>query len=179
MSQSEVTVGQYRVCVDAGVCTAPRCNFPATPDWTENHPVRCVTWHEAKAFAGFADARLPSEAEWEYAARSGGQNITYPWGDEAPDCTRLNFYDVNIGDYCVGTTTPVCTYPTGNTAQGLCDMSGNVWEWVEDNYAGGYRVTRGGSYGDNADGVRAAYRLGIDPSDVYDNYGFRLARSAP
>ena len=190
MSQSEVTVGQYRVCVDAGVCTVPQCGFPSMPGDTENHPIRCVRWYDAQIFAGFEGARLPSEAEWEYAARSGGQEITYPWGNEAPYCNRLNFDD------CMGTTTPVCSYPTGNTVQGLCDMGGNVWEWVEDDWhgrytdapgdgspwidnpRGQYRVARGGSYFFNADLVRAAFRFNDDPSYGNADLGFRLARSA-
>jgi hypothetical protein len=190
MMRTEVTVAQYRVCVDAGVCTVPGGDYDASPGNRENQPVRYVTWFQAKIFAEFVDARLPSEAEWEYAARSGGQDITYPWGNDAPDCSRLNF------DNCVGTTTPVCTYPTGNTTQGLCDMAGNVFEWTEDDWHSNYtgapadgspwiddprgqlRVFRGGSYFNYAVGVRAANRVSNVPSFVLDDLGFRLARSA-
>jgi formylglycine-generating enzyme required for sulfatase activity len=153
--------------------------------------VTYVNWQQAKAFAEFAGARLPTEAEWEYAAKSGGQDIVYPWGNEEPNCDRLNF------NQCVGDTTPVCTYATGNTAQGLCDMAGNVWEWVEDDWHDSYegapvdgsayidnprgsgRVFRGGSWLHVAGTVRAAYRDGGDPSRANDFRGFRLARSAP
>jgi len=128
MSKTEVTVGQYRQCVNAGACTEPSDHWQNVPGERENHPVTYVNWQQAKGFAEFVGARLPTEAEWEYAAKGGGQNIVYPWGNEAPDCDRLNF------NSCVGGTTPVCTYATGNTAQGLCDMAGNVWEWVEDDW---------------------------------------------
>ncbi len=203
MSKTEVTVGQYRACVSAGACTEPSdrwdntlgiIRWDNTPGERENHPVVYVTWNQAKAFAEFAGARLPTEAEWEYAAKSGGQDIVFPWGNEEPNffCDRLNF------NRCVGDTTPVCTYATGNTAQALCDMAGNVWEWVEDDWHGSYegapvdgsawvenprgsgRVFRGGSWLDIAVGVRAAIRgRDFDPSFALDGFGFRLARSLP
>jgi sulfatase modifying factor 1 len=191
MSKTEVTMGQYRQCVSAGACTEPSGRWENVPGVRENHPVTYVKWHQAKAFAEFADARLPTEAEWEYAAKSGGQDIVYPWGNEEPNCDRLNFNE------CVGDTTPVCTYATGNTAQGLCDMAGNVWEWVEDdrhgsyegapvdgsawvdNPRGSFRVLRGGSWIYGAFSVRAAFRDFDDPSHTGVSPGFRLARSAP
>ena len=157
MSKTEVTVGQYRACVNAGACTIEKLLFLAdNAPGIENHPVRFVNWLQAKAFAEFAG--LPTEAEWEYAARSGGRRIIYPWGNEEPTCDHLNFND------CLGDTRSVCSYPTDNTAQGLCDMAGNVREWVEDvwhsSYEGapadgsawytrrgsGFRVIRGGHY---------------------------------
>ena len=117
--------------------------------------------------------------------------IIHPWGNDALDCSRLNYNN------CVGTTKPVCSYPRGNTVHGVCDMAGNVWEWVEDDYHSNYtgapadgspwiddprgqnRVVRGGSYYlRNADYVRAAVRGGYSPSNYYVAYGFRLARSA-
>ena len=198
MSKTEVTVGQYRKCVNAGACTEPSRNWENGPGERENHPVVGVDWNQAKAFAQYTSdgqvlrgARLPTEAEWEYAARSGGQDIVYPWGNEEPDCERLN-----IGD-CVGDTTPVCSYAMGNTVQGLCDMAGNVYEWVEDDYHLSYegapvdgvawvdnprsseRVGRGGSLGSDADQARAAYRDSAGPSVAFDDGGFRLARSLP
>ena len=191
MSQSEVTIGQYRVCVDAGVCSAPSGDYSEAPNGRENHPVRYVSWGQAKTFADFIGARLPTEAEWEFAGRNGGQTIVYPWGDEAPNCDWLNF------DSCVDDTTPVCTYSASNTTQGLCDMAGNLWEWIEDDYHDSYtggpndasawvdsprgpqRVIRGGSFDYSASYVRAADRRMRPPSDTLNYLGFRLARSVP
>jgi cysteine-rich repeat protein len=195
MMRTEVTVAQYRVCVDAGVCQVPTDELPhlqgTYSSGLENHPVNYVSWDDAKVFANFVDARLPSEAEWEYAARSQGQDFIYPWGANEPDCTRANFNE------CIGTTTQTCAYPDGNTIQGLCDMAGNVWEWTEDDLHGDYlgapndgsawignprrtfRAIRGGSFKANSD-IRVAYRGGNGngvPASRRDNLGFRLARS--
>jgi len=199
MSKTEVTVGQYRQCVNAGACTEPSNAWDDTPGERENHPVVSVDWYQAKAFAQytsdgqvFRGARLPTEAEWEYAARSGGQDIVYPWGNEEPDCERLN------SSFCVEGTTRVCSYENGSTAQGLCDMAGNVWELVEDDYLDSYqgapidgsagithpersleRVVRGGSWGGGFRGIRAAHRGHVVPSTAVVFGGFRLARSLP
>ena len=194
MSQSEVTIGQYRVCVDAGVCPVPTDNFSLAPADRENHPMSWVSWHHAHTFAEFVGARLPTEAEWEFAARGGGQNIQYPWGDEAPDCTRGNFRD------CRGNTTRVCSFPDGNTIHGLCDMAGNVWEWVEDDGHPSYvgapnngsaridnprppsRVWRGSTFYDADVGlIKSANSREPDgdATTMVDDGGFRLVRSIP
>jgi iron(II)-dependent oxidoreductase len=198
MSKTAVTVGQYKACVDAGTCTAPNtgtyCNWDK-PD-RGSHPINCVDWDQAQAFASWAGARLPSEAEWEYAARSGGRDWKYPWGDVAATCERAVMDESGKGEGCGrGSTWPVCSKPKGNTTQGLCDMAGNVWEWVQDWYHDSYdgaptdgsawesptgssRVNRGGSWRSYARGVRAAYRVSDDPRYRYDGrLGFRLARS--
>ncbi|MBU1432426.1 formylglycine-generating enzyme family protein [Myxococcota bacterium] len=200
MSMSEVTVRQYRACVKAGVCSEPNpyknsgweryCNWGRSG--REDHPVNCVDWNQAQAFATWVGARLPTEAEWEYAARSGGKNQAYPWGDAQATCRYAVMEDG--GDGCgQDQTWSVCSKPQGNTEQGLCDMSGNVWEWVADYYgiydstprdrtehlSGSYRVYRGGGWADRASGLRAAYRDGDDPSLRYNVLGFRLARSLP
>ncbi len=138
-------------------------------------------------------SRLPSEAEWEYAARSGGRDWKYPWGDETATCARAVMDDGGYG--CGrGSTWPICGKPSGNTTHGLCDMAGNVWEWVQDWYHDSYngaptdgsalesptvskRVIRGGSWNRDAGGVRAANRNGVDPGNRYGNLGFRLAKS--
>ena len=194
MTRTEVTVDQYMACVDAGACTDPNaegdCNWGKS--YRGSHPVNCVDWDQAQDFARWVGGRLPSEAEWEYAARSGGRDWMYPWGDEEATCERAVMYDGGNG--CGrGSTWPVCSKPNGNTTQGLCDMAGNVWEWVQDWYygsydsaptdgsawespAGSYRVLRGGSWNVDAGDVRAADRNCTSPGYRYANLGFRLAR---
>ena len=188
MAKTLVTVEQYGACVDAGACTAAGtggfCNWSVP----EKYPVNCVGWEQAKTFAEWAGARLPTEAEWEYAARGGGLEQRYPWGDEAPTCERVVSKGCGLG------TAPVCSTPAGNTKQGLCDMAGNVWEWVEDWYhdsykgapsdgsaweipAGSYRVLRGGSFFfDGAEYLRAGGRGFGDPGHRRGDFGFRLAK---
>ena len=194
MAKTEVTVAQWRTCVDAGACAAPgrgeSCNWGVSG--REDHPVNCVDWNQAKAFSEWAGGRLPSEAEWEYAARGAGKNIEYPWGDETASCRRAIMNDGGPG--CGrGSTWQACSKPAGNTAQGLCDMAGNVWEWTQDwdhaSYdgapeygsaweypAGSARVFRGGSWRSDAGFVRSAYRSNIDPGIRDGSRGFRPAR---
>jgi formylglycine-generating enzyme required for sulfatase activity len=209
MTKTEVTFGQYERCVQAGACTAPHgsdgsCYLPDAHSWKrvvlpaafqgEDQPVVCVDWQQAASFAKWVGGRLPTEAEWEFAARSGGRVQKYPWGNEEATCSRAVMYDGKLG--CGRSSTwPVCSKASGNTAQGLCDMGGNVWEWVQDWYhnsyagaptdgsawetpAGRIRVYRGGSL-DNVTGyfVRAAFRRRDDPGDRLGNLGFRVARS--
>lgn len=193
MSKTEVTVFQYGRCIERGGCNeAPGvsdgCNWEV--NGRSNHPVNCVSWTQAREFCEWAEGRLPSEAEWEYAARSEGRNQEYPWGDEHPSCERAVMSDGGSG--CgENRTWAVCSKPRGNTAQRLCDMAGNVWEWVEDVYLDSYdnappdgsarvaggsdRVRRGGSFG-YAVALRGADRSYAPPglADVY--LGFRCAR---
>ncbi len=198
MSKTLVTVEQYAECVVKGGCTKPGtgsyCNSGKAG--RELHPINCVDWEQANQYAKFKDARLPSESEWEYAATSGGKNQKYPWGNEDATCDKAVMY--GNGGYGCGSdgTMPVCSKPKGNTAQGLCDMSGNVWQWVQDKYqssyantpldgsaseggTGSYRVVRGGSfYNEDAGYLRADYRDGIAPAYRDVSIGFRLARSS-
>jgi formylglycine-generating enzyme required for sulfatase activity len=191
MSRTEVTVAQWKACVDAGKCTAPAteeyCNWLVTG--REAHPVNCVSWDQAVVFAQWAGGRLPTEAEWEYAARSGGKVQEWPWGTAEADCERA----VVAG--CGHTSTqPVCSLRAGNSAQGLCDMAGNVWEWVQDEWHADYtgapvdgstwasaaasdRVIRGGSWRLEPALARAAYRSWFRASYAGDFLGLRLARS--
>ena len=180
MSKTAVTVGQYAECVIAEGCTEPNtghyCNW-GKPD-RQLHPVNCVDWDQAQAYAKFKGARLPSEAEFEYAATSGGRNQKYPWGNNEPN-SKLAVFNAD-------STMPVCSKPKGNTAHGLCDMSGNVWQWVQDGRthdgsvvegAGARRVARGGSFID-ADGrfLRVDYPIDFDPGYRSGLIGFRLVR---
>ena len=193
MAKTLVTMEQYKACVDAGACTAPDtggyCNWGVSG--REQHPINCVDWSQAKAFSEWVGGRLPSEAEWEYAARSAGKDWKYPWGDEAATCETAAIIFCSSGG-----TAPVCSKPAGNTKQGLCDMAGNAWEWVQDWYhnsyngaptdgsawenpAGSYRVGRGGSWNLGAVLARAAARYSIVPGIRYGDIGFRPARRGP
>ncbi len=195
MSRSEVTVNQYAACVRAGACVAPAagglCNWETSG--REYHPMNCVDWTQATAFSQWAGGRLPSEAEWEYAARSHGQDQEFPWGDAAPSCERA-VMDEGLGDGCGRDgAKPVCSKPAGHTAQGLCDTAGNLREWVADWYGpyaeapadgsarteqGGSmtRVTRGGGWAETRGSVRAALRAQRAPNFRDDRTGFRVAR---
>jgi formylglycine-generating enzyme required for sulfatase activity len=192
MSKTDVTVEQYAECVMKGRCTAPKaggsCNWGVAG--RQLHPVNCVNWDQSNQYAKFKGARLPSEAEWEYAATSGGRNQKYPWGNDEATCDNTVMYG-NGGLGCGNESTmPVCSKPAGNTAQGLCDMAGNVWQWVQDIYHDSYkgvgsafegmgfrRVTRGGSFKSSSDVLRADFRFNSDPGVHYIDIGFRLVKS--
>jgi formylglycine-generating enzyme required for sulfatase activity/tRNA A-37 threonylcarbamoyl transferase component Bud32 len=161
----------------------------------EDHPVVTVAWYGARAYCDWVGGRLPTEAEWEKAARGGLDEKTYSWGDIAPNCTPGV---VNGAQYtsCDGRTVPVGSFqPNG---YGLYDMAGNVWEWVSDWYSRDYyansplenplgpntgvnRVLRGGSWNNVPYKLRVAYRLWINPDTSYiysySSFGFRCARS--
>ena len=123
IDRTEVTVAQYQSCMEAGRCGTPDCTSTGPGDL----PVACVSWQNATDYCDWAGRRLPTEAEWEKAAR-GTDRRKYPWGNEQPDCDRLNYGG------CVGRTTPVGSYPSGTSPYGAVDMAGNVEEWVADWY---------------------------------------------
>jgi formylglycine-generating enzyme required for sulfatase activity len=171
-------------------------NFP--PNKTR-FPVVFVSWHSAVAYCQSLGQRLPSEAEWEYAARGGLSDKQFPWGDEMPDKTRANF-----GASALGASVAVGSYPANG--YGLFDMTGNVWEFLADEWksypadtrlqvnpvAGGdfflgdsyrqiktRRVIRGGSYGGAPVNLRVTFRDSHVPENAVEHVGFRCAQSVP
>jgi len=193
IDQTEVTIHMYSLCVAAKVCKEPSnkasalySNYYGSPDF-EAYPVIHVDWNMAKTYCEWADRRLPTEAEWEKAAR-GEQSLVYPWGNEEPNGHLLNF-DKNKGD-----VTTVGSYPNGASPYGALDMAGNAWEWVADWYretyyanspasnplgpvSGQERVSKGGSRLDNSIIVRPSNRNHGSPDDACVNCGFRCAVS--
>ena len=206
MDQLEVTNAMFALCMSNGGCAPPhsfksqrRADYFNNPAF-KDYPVVYVTWEQANAYCEWAGRRLPTEAEWEHAAR-GDDFRTFPWGEDKADGTFVNF------NMLVGDTSRVGTYPAGASPFGVLDMAGNVAEWVNDFYsfnysiAGNgvnptgpetstnfYRVVRGGSLGDAEINIRVSKRssvLGPNPNaapgtsaylgDFSPRIGFRCA----
>jgi formylglycine-generating enzyme required for sulfatase activity len=203
IDKTEVTNAMFAKCVQDGACNQPSSRVYTLDDdfgnsEFDNYPVINVSWNDAKAYCEWADRRLPTEAEWEKAAR-GENALVYPWGNNF-EGTLVNFCDKNCpldwadrsSDDGYRDTAPVGSYPAGKSIYGALDMSGNVREWVsslyqaypysatdgrEDLIASGSRVLRGGSwYYDDSD-VRSASRIRSDPANTNGNIGFRCSRS--
>ena len=195
IDKTEVTVSQYWDCVNAGACPPPdtahaQAMAPAATT-IDNHPITYVTWEHADAYCRWQGKRVPTEAEWEKAAHGPGWK-TYPWGNEAPTCDRLNF------DQCIGGITPVGNYPQGASPYGALDMAGNVREWVNDWYLKPYYARspyynpqgppeedtvgehslRGGSWKDDFGGVTTWIRLDEAETHYIYKAGIRCVRSA-
>jgi serine/threonine-protein kinase len=191
----EVTNENYDACVYAVECRRPqqggsatRNTYFANPVYA-NFPVLYVDWKMANAYCEWRGARLPTEAEWEKAARGTDARL-YPWGNTEPDCSLAN----HVG--CVADTTPVDQHENGQSPYGVYGMSGNVWEWTstlfkgypykaddgrEDPDALGERIARGGSwhvFGGNSGNVRADTRLKLDPGYFGGYVGLRCVVSA-
>ncbi|MBW2700663.1 MAG: SUMF1/EgtB/PvdO family nonheme iron enzyme [Deltaproteobacteria bacterium] len=196
--RAEVTVAQYRLCVEAGACSLPaevsRCNYGEAE--RDDHPINCVNFQQAEQYCTWAEGRLPSEAEWEFAAR-GVAGRSYPWGEQFPDCGLAVLDDPNGGGKGCGdnSTAQICSKEAGHSELGFCDLGGNVYEWVADVFhdsyddaptdgsawlepAGDMRVRRGGSFDTGADTLRSAYRNAIMFNLPASSSGIRCARDA-
>lgn len=182
-TKSEVTVGQFRACVDVGMCREPRsgkhCNWGLKG--VENHPVNCVDWKQAASFCKWARGRLPTEEEWYTEASNGGKR-KYPWGDAKVTCDYAVCDEGASADGCgKDSTWPVCSKPSGNSVSGLCDMSGNVFEWTTSSHdtLQSNRVIRGGAWSNaNPKFLRASSRLEVDQTKRNSSRGFRCVRSS-
>jgi formylglycine-generating enzyme required for sulfatase activity len=177
IDRTEVTRGAYAACVAKHACRALEAPAPADAS-DARRPVVGVSHDDARAYCRFAGGRLPTEAEWEKAAR-GTDSRRYPWGD-APDCARANFGNFQGSGPCPenpGRPEPVGARPAGAGPYGTLDMAGNVWEWVADAYPGEprARVLRGGSCCGYFSLPRTTERLRF-PRDYRDtDIGFRCA----
>jgi sulfatase modifying factor 1 len=179
IDRTEVTRDGYAACVAARRCRSVPPSYAGPPDADPRLPVTGVAWADAQAYCRFAGGRLPTEVEWEKAAR-GDDGRTYPWGD-ALDCARANWGSFlgegPCGGKNPGTPVPVGSYPTGASPYGVQDLGGNVWEWVADKYDDdpGRRVVRGGSCCSYFVGPRAANRNAWAPEHRDGDLGFRCA----
>ncbi len=194
IDQTEVTNGRYALCVEAGVCAPPIRKSSNLIDYYygfedyADYPVIFISWQDASNYCPWAGRRLPTEAEWEKAAR-GTDGRSYPWGSTPPDETLTNF-DHNLND-----VTRVGRYPAGASPYGALDLAGNVSEWTADWYGGEYyatspeldplgpdtsehRVVRGGSWTANDRGVWSFHRYIHNPAEPSFDIGFRCVADA-
>jgi serine/threonine-protein kinase len=193
MDETEVTNKMYKACVDAGKCAPPfqsnsytRKKYFDNPRYDE-YPVIYISWYQAEAYCEYAGRRLPTEAEWEKAAR-GTDGRLFAWGANPPHKTLLN-YGLNVGD-----VTPVKKYPGGVSPYGAYDMLGNAWEWVADWYdenyyqtapsinplgpeLGTFKVSRGSAWTYYDFDTFVTDRYGNNPATTNNVIGFRCARS--
>jgi len=204
IDQTEVTNRMYALCVEAGVCQEPtstgsetHSNYYGNAEF-DNYPVILADWSMAKTYCEWAGRRLPTEAEWEKAARGENASV-YPWGDTF-DGSLVNFCDTNCSSPLPNKSfndgfadvAPVGSYPSGKSVYGALDMAGNVLEWVSSLYkpypydatdgrenldSSDTRVLRGGTWLGDQDGVRSTVRIESISSNSNNFIGFRCSRS--
>ena len=208
--RTEVTNGMYQRCVVEQKCPRPQYlnsvdveDYYGNPDY-DDYPVMQVTFTHAQAYCNWAGGKLPSEAQWEKAAR-GTEGFLFPWGDDPPNAERVNLCDSScargserenhFSDGYPGAS-PVGSFPDGASPFGVLDMAGNVWEWTIDWFqptyystspeenplgpaSGSTRTNRGGSWSNPTSGVRAAARTSLTPKKVLDTLGFRCVVNNP
>ena len=191
LDQHEVTVAEWAACEAAGACEAlPDC--PSAAPRVEDEellPATCVDWDQAVAFCDWSGGRLPTEAEWERAAR-GVEGATYPWGSRSPDCDYANYHFVI--DLCEGGPVEVGGFPGGDSPEGFQDLAGNVFEWTADLYSpdgyvgladrdptgvdeGADRVLRGGAWNTRDEAIASTARAFGPPNLIDANIGLRCA----
>jgi formylglycine-generating enzyme required for sulfatase activity len=185
VDRTEVTASNYRRCVAAHVCPA---STEAVPSASNDQPMANVSWHSAVTFCAWAGGRLPTEAEWELAAR-GVDGREEPWGEQRADCHLAQMQG------CGDATVRVGSIRAGASPFSVLDLAGNVAEWTLDRWGevlpagsvrdpsgpreGDLRVVRGGSFVSDSDDVRATAREGVHPDEARFDVGFRCVRSAP
>ncbi len=210
IDRTEVTVAAYAQCVAAKGCQPAPLTVNAS--WSKgdeavawsrfcdgerddlgDHPVNCVDWNNAATFCEWAGKRLPTEAEWEHAAR-GNDGRMYPWGDAPPSAELLNvcggecvalvsrvlaqaWIGMYTGDDGAASTAPVGSYPAGASPFGVLDMAGNVWEWVADRRGDAHVYKGGGWLTTDIENVRASNRKLDTAALRLNTLGFRCARS--
>ena len=182
MDTTEVTVGQFKKFLKSTDHTFNGELWAKVYEYspTDKHPMIFVSWFDATAYAKWVGRRLPTDKEWEFAARGGLVGKEFPWGDdEAVAREYANFEGTGGKDKWDKQTAPVGSLkPNG---YGLYDMAGNVWEWSQGWYDGNRdaRVLRGGSWGSDPDDLRAAFRLDYGPADAGIGLGFRCVSGFP
>jgi iron(II)-dependent oxidoreductase len=193
MDVTEVTQGQYYLCVAAKKCVAPSCDWdPCDDGKRKDHPVVCVDFGDVNAYCAWKGMRIPTEAEWERAAR-GDDSRKYPWGNTGLDCTHANLASCPGPNGAPPGTLPVGSLPLGVSPYGILDMSGNAGEWTSDFYDPNYyavspgyepkgpltaarHVGRGGSWDSTGVWQRTSQRDDYEAEYVKKTFGFRCVK---